>query len=262
MAEILSFEAGRKRFADRHADRIANREEGLQHRLENLKLLAQAECQKWMDDLSSWPSSFFSAVTAEIRVRTMPKRVLDEHHGSAAIYRFRAGTIEDEMGGWYTLEERVRCALATLRRAARALHEAKARGHKGVITRRRRELREMKDRLLLTLWLYGRPKIVRCEFEPYARREIEEQRTLIPRWIEHERNEIGELVRRLQGGVYLAGAKKGQPLSEMYREQKQRRIDRLNEEIDRHYERLHGLEAEPDPLRAWRFYAPRIEARV
>ena len=268
MAEVLSFEAGRERFAERHAHRIARREqeqrkeeEERRKKLADLKPFADGEREHWMEDLSTWPSPFFSALAGAIRSRTAPERVNDEIRGGAAIYHYRSGTIEKQLGGGFIFQERVRWALMLLRGAARDLRAAKIKGHKGSITRRRRELRDMKCRLLRALWLYGRPKIVRSEIEPYAREENEEQRTQLPGSILAQRNEISREERRLKEGIYLIGAKKGQPLSEQYREQKRRKIERLNKSLDSYLDRLRLLETEPDPLKAWGVYAQRSTPR-
>ena len=108
-----------------------------------------------------------------------------------------------------------------------------------------------RDELLWTLWLYGRRRIDRAEFEPFARDALARELLALADRAAKARSERDELMGRLHTGIATTGKLKGKPYSEAGRvglTSKIRRAERLLREYER---RRELILAEPDPLRAW-----------
>lgn len=257
-ATIIDFSQARNRFSRRIAHREQRRREGLRSDFDQITGYAQRERERWLADLETWPRAFQQLRTREER-DTEPDQVLDGDYGAASYARCR-GDLRERQGFRWAYHDGVRGAVVVLHTCLSKRKEERARGSKAWVTRRTRELPKVKRQLLWTLWLYGKRRIERADFEPHARQELAWVDT-IPSRTEKAQEAIREIRARLGRGLYDIGPKKGLPFAPEFRKELARRIAVIEEDIARWERRAEEVQAEPDPLRAWGLYRRPSQAR-
>jgi hypothetical protein len=296
MAELISFDAARARFADRIAQRalrmqtipdaacvVADRCEEPSFDFDAFSEQLRA---RWNAEADTWPRAFRGPARSRIAHWTHPgelyrrRRRTADDQGVDPIEEYRSGrrrgsnfdtfpgTLEVLRGeGFHEITVRlvrlIRAHAAELRRR-RAVHGPNG-SPNGWVGRQRMTLEAAKSDLLAHLWLHDRRSIQRQDFESSARSAVADDLRKTAREIDALREANRKSRATLRGGVRAGGYQKGEPISDVGRQQTRTRIRNRKARMVELEARLVMLETEPDPLVAWGLYvrvhrAPEVEA--
>ncbi len=196
MAVLLSYAAGRRRFATRVHERSERNRIRKERELAALPGRIADAKRRWLRDLSTWPRVFQTQLRPYIEQSNHPDRVKGPN-GSEWFDDARRGEIRnltyamaDEFG--YFMSSR----------------------NQGHPTRRD------KDRILFSLWVRGVRKIDRDALLEACDREITHTRDRI----DSERSSLDRAATLLREGVYRSGSRKGEPYTAQRREVLERQI--------------------------------------
>ncbi len=250
MADVIPFEAACARLQQskslgarwRREERAAALGE-LAREQARVRSHSEQEREKWMRDVETWPAPFRAPAAWVVENHTLPG-YLSNGHTRIEVKRASAD-------GYF--QERTLAIIQWIRDGAGRLRASKTVEH-GWVEKRRRDIDGHCRELLGHLWLYGRRRIERTDFEKHARRELTEELARIPRKIEATRVAIRRAQAVLDGGVVVSGERKGQPLTPGAATRKRSRVQNLKAEVAWLRKRRRIIETEPDPLIAWGLY--------
>ena len=207
--------------------------------------------EHWLGDLETWPNVFHRTLRGRVErdLGLDHSELRDENFGPLVWERCRANPDAREahhpgsLSLWPGFFDRVRANVRQIGSSWGPSHRKRAR-----------------EELLWTLWLYGRPRIERAEFEPGARELLAQELREIAAKIDRAEQRCVEIGERLRIGISTSGKRKGQPYSTGRRLGLESELNAIERDRRALEARRAAILAEPDPLRAWGLLSPRRHA--